>query len=160
MKGRKGSYEFPGEIRRYLIDLKSHRIQQEKNVDGSYEFPCVNPRHLCHRHRYAYCAVKRQESLYYSGIAIIDSDTFCVKTFDFGRDRFCGEPVFVPQPGYRYDPVSSQEPGWVLVEVYDSQAHQKSLAVFQTESLVDGPTSVVHLDCYVPLGLHGFWRSA
>jgi len=160
MKGRRGSYEFPGEIRRYVIDLKSHRIRQEKTVSGSYEFPRVNPQHVCHPYRYAYCAVKCQERLFFSGIAMIDIKDCTTRMFDFGRSRFCGEPVFVPQPGYRYDPRSSQEPGWILVEAYDTRTNHKSLAIFQTESLADGPTAWVHLDRYLPLGLHGFWKQA
>jgi len=160
MSGRRGNYEFPGEIWRYIIDLKSSRICQEKTVSGSYEFPSINPHHLCHPYRFTYCAFKHQESLFFSGVSMVDLKTFSYQMFDFGRGKFCGEPLFVPQPGFRYDPDLSQEPGWVLVEVYDTRTGHKSLAVFRTESFPDGPTAWVHLDQYLPLGLHGFWKQA
>jgi len=160
MSGRRGNYEFPGEICRYIIDMKSSRIYPEKTISGSYEFPSINPHCLCHPYRFTYCAFKHQESLFFTGVSMIDLKTSNYKMFDFGRGRFCGEPVFVPQPGCHYDPDLSHEPGWVLVEVYDTRTGHKSLAVFRTESLPDGPTAWVHLDQYLPLGLHGFWKQA
>jgi all-trans-8'-apo-beta-carotenal 15,15'-oxygenase len=160
MSGRRGSYGFPGEIRRYRIDLKSSRIHTERAVPGSYEFPSINPHHIGHPCRFVYCAAKRHDGVFYSGIVMIDLNTFITKTYDFGPTRFCGEPLFVPRPGYPYDPDSPHEPGWVLVEVYDARSGHKSLAVFQTDSLADGPTAWVHLDRYLPLGLHGCWKPA
>jgi all-trans-8'-apo-beta-carotenal 15,15'-oxygenase len=160
MEGRRGTFRYPGEVQRYIIELESSRVHQEKIVTGSYEFPWVNPHHICHPNRFAYCAVKLQKSLFYSGIAMVDFKAHSAKVFDFGQSQFCGEPVFVPEPGYRYDPSSAQEPGWLLVEVYNSLTRHKYLAVFHTKSLVDGPMTVVHIDRYLPFGLHGFWRPA
>ena len=160
MKGRRGSYEFPGEIHRYVIELKPHRLHHDKIVAGSYEFPCINSHNLCHPYRFGYCAVKPQADPFFTGIARIDFTTCHAKTFIFNSNQFCGEPIFVPQPGHHYDAESIHEPGWILVEVYDAGTHHKSLAVFEAESLTDGPTTWIHFDRYLPLGLHGFWKQA
>ncbi len=42
MSGRKGQYNYAGEIRRYVINLDKKKIRQEILDHGSYEFPFIN----------------------------------------------------------------------------------------------------------------------
>ena len=85
-------------------------------------------------------------------------DNLSSQSYDFGREKFCSEPAFVPMPGYRYSPWKGKEPGWLLTEVYDSRKHKTFLAIFRADHISDGPLALAYLDHTIPLGFHGFWH--
>ena len=80
--------------------------------------PVVNPHLSCHRHRYGYCARHGQAGWLWSSVARVDTQTGRVTGYDFGPGHYCGEPVFVPQPGVVYEAGAAAEPGWLLTVVY------------------------------------------
>jgi len=160
MKGRKGEFKYPGEIRRYIINLSSKKIRQEVMDTGSHEFPYVNPLLLGRKHRYGYFAMDTRNREFYSSIARVDMKTGKSERFDFGPGAFCSEPVFAPKPGVNYLPDNDREPGWLITEVLDGARHISYLAVFQAENVSAGPIANAYLRDQVPLGFHGFWRSA
>ena len=157
MVGHQGEHSFPGEIRRYIIDLDKRRIRQEIREGGGYEWPFVNQQHRCHRYRYVYLARARAGEFFWSSITRADMETGKTENYDFEERVYCGEPVFVPQPGFRYLPLASEEPGWVLTEVYSGLTNKSSLAVFRADRVADGPIALVHLSHHVPFSFHGFW---
>ena len=158
MSGRKGQYNHAGEIRRYIINPKNISIRNEVLDSGSYEFPFINPQHLCHKYRFGYLTRKQNKEIFFSGIARIDMENLNSQIYDFGHGNFCSEPVFVPLPGHRYSPRSDQEPGWLLTEVYDSENQKTLLAVFKADHISDGPMALAYLNQSIPLGFHGFWH--
>jgi all-trans-8'-apo-beta-carotenal 15,15'-oxygenase len=95
---------------------------------------------------------------FFTGISRIDTVSGKKQSFDFGSAVYCSEPLFVPRPGTEYAPGSVDEPGWVLVEVYDGLAGKGFLAIFDAESISSGPIAQAKLSHHVPLGFHGFWR--
>lgn len=160
MEGRKGDYRFPGEIRRYVIDPARRHVAQETLSGANHEFPCVNPRHACHRNRFGYFVSIVPGEAFFTAVVRFDTQTGKSDRYDFGPGVYCSEPVFAPEPNFAYDAASAQEPGWLLTEVYDSLQHQSFLAIFRADSLGDGPAAIVRLRHHVPLGFHGFWRPA
>lgn len=159
MSGRRGTGTFPGEIRRYVINLRRQSIRQEILETGHHEFPFVNPQHSCHKHRFGYCATGREGAIFFSGIERVDLKNGKSEAYDFGEGLYCGEPVFAPQPGFVYTADAAQEPGWLLSEVYDSRTKKSFLAILQAEQVSAGPVATVHLTHHVPLSFHGYWQS-
>jgi all-trans-8'-apo-beta-carotenal 15,15'-oxygenase len=158
MEGRKGQYNFPGEIRRYIIHTTRQTVYSEILDKGDYEFPFVNPQHVCHRHRFGYFANKLKGEIFFTGIARVDMETLDSDSYRFGKDVFCSEPVFIPKPQYLYSSAKNAEPGWLLTEVLDAGNLKTSLALFESDCLSVGPVAWVHLYHFMPLGLHGFWH--
>jgi all-trans-8'-apo-beta-carotenal 15,15'-oxygenase len=158
MAGRKGQYNYPGEIRRYVINYKKKKIRQEILDEASYEFPFINLQHQCHRYRFAYFAKKNNKEVFFTGIARVDLKNIRSETYEFGPGKFCSEPVFVQIPGYMYSSETGEEPGWLLTEVYDSWKQKTFLAIFRADHISEGPLSQAYLTHPIPLGFHGYWH--
>jgi all-trans-8'-apo-beta-carotenal 15,15'-oxygenase len=157
MVGRKGTYSFPGAVRRYLIDPARRTIRQEV-VDGeNYEWPRVNELHRCYPYRLCYMLQTRPGDFFWTILCRIDMQTGRIDRYDFGPGSYLTEPVFVPLPGRRYQPESVSEQGLILTEAYDSSTRRSYLAVFNAEHLSDGPIARVHLNHHVPFSYHGWW---
>ena len=158
MEGRKGQYNYPGEIRRYVINMARQNIRLEILDRGDYEFPFINPQYVCHKNRFGYFAKRFRDELFFTGIARVDMKTLNSKSFDFGRGIFCSEPVFIPKAQHIYSPDTQEEPGWLLAEVYDSGKQRTSLALFRSDHVSEGPIAKAYLNHPMPLGFHGFWQ--
>ena len=158
MEGRKGEYNYPGEIRRYVINPAKKNILSETLDKGDYEFPFVNPRYVCHKHRFGYFAQRLRGEVYFTGIGRVDMKTLNSANYDFGKGIFCSEPVFIPRPNFIYSPDSDSEPGWLVTEVLDSGKQKTFLALFRSDYVSEGPIAKAYLNHPMPLGLHGFWH--
>lgn len=160
MAGRRGEYNYPGALRRYLIDPVEKSIRMETLDLGSYEWPRVNELHRSHRYRFAYLAKCREGEFFWSYITRVDMETGRSESCDFGEGVYCTEPVFAPKPGFPFEPDSPSEPGWILSEVYDSRTKKSFLAVLDAERVASGPLAVIHLTHHAPFSYHGFWQAA
>jgi all-trans-8'-apo-beta-carotenal 15,15'-oxygenase len=158
MDGRKGQYKYPGQIRRYVINYKKKKIHQEILDTGSYEFPFINLQYGCHRYRFGYFAKKHSGEIFFTGIARVDMENMRADTYEFGRGKYCSEPVFAQIPHHRYAPETGEEPGWLLTEVYDSRKHKTFLAIFRANHISEGPLAQAYLHHPIPLGFHGYWH--
>ncbi len=159
MRGEKGEVKYRGKIRRYVISLGDKEIRQEISNSGGYEWPFVNPVHRCHPYRMGYFAQAADGEFFWSRIAKVDMQTGKVEDYDFGKGLYCGEPVFVPEPGVQYRSEDAKECGWLLTEVYNSATAKTFLAVLRADRVADGPIAVVHLSHHVPFSLHGYWHN-
>ena len=159
MQGHRGQYNYPGEIRRYVIHTTKKNIRLEILDKGDYEFPFVNPQFVCHKHRLGYFAKRHKDQVFFTEIARIDMETLKSESYNFGKGVFCSEPVFVPKPKHIYPSDASAEPGWLLTEVYNSGKQKTLLAIFRANHVSEGPVAEAYLNHSMPLGLHGFWLS-
>ncbi|MBT8369020.1 MAG: carotenoid oxygenase family protein [Deltaproteobacteria bacterium] len=159
MEGHRGQYNYPGEIRRYVIHTAKKNIRLEILDKGDYEFPFVNPQFVCRKHRFGYFAKRYKSQVFFTEIARIDMETLKSESYNFGNGVFCSEPVFVPKPNHIYPPDASTEPGWLLTEVYNSGKQKTFMAVFRANQISEGPIAKAYLGHPMPLGLHGFWHS-
>lgn len=155
MEGRPGHYKYPGELRRYHIDLSTRRLQEEVLDPGNFDFPTVNPARLCYRHRYGYFARIQNNEGFFNGIARVDYENGKTEICNFGPGVYCSEPVFASMSGRS---LLIEDSGWVLTEVYDSTTQKSFLAVLDACNLPSGPLAKIHLTHHVPLGFHGFWQ--
>ena len=150
MRGEDGEAEFPGTIRRYVIDLKTKALRQEIIDAGNHEFPMINLRVGLQEHRYGYFACGRAGDWILDGVARVDMDSGAREEFRFGPRHFVGEPIFAPRG-------SSEGDGWILTQVQSGETGKSFLAVFDAGNLGAGPVAKVHLRHHVPLSFHGYW---
>jgi all-trans-8'-apo-beta-carotenal 15,15'-oxygenase len=158
MTGRRGINKYPGELRRYRIDLGGKTIRQEILDRSNYEWPRINERHRGSRYRYGYLAKCRPGEFFWSIVTRVDMQWGKVESYEFGPGIYCSEAVFVPLPAYHYLPDSLEEPGWLLTECYNGRTKRSFLAILRAERLADGPVALVHLSHHVPFSFHGFWQ--
>jgi all-trans-8'-apo-beta-carotenal 15,15'-oxygenase len=119
MAGRKGQYNYPGEIRRYIINTAKRNIRLEILDKGDYEFPFVNPQYVCHKHRFGYFAQRNKDEMFFTGIARIDMKTLKSESYNWGKGIFCSEPAFIPKPNHIYSADTDTEPGWLLTDIHN-----------------------------------------
>ena len=150
MRGEDGEAEFPGTIRRYVIDLKTKALRQEIIDTGNHEFPMIDLRVGLGKYRYGYFACGRSGDWILDGVARVDMDSGARKEFRFGPRHFVSEPIFAPRG-------SSEDDGWILTQVQSGETGKSFLAVFDARDLAAGPIAKVHLRHHVPLSFHGFW---
>ena len=150
MRGEEGRAEFPGTIRRYVIDLKTSTLRQETVDAGMHEFPMIDYRAGLRKHRYGYFACGQTGDWILDGVARMDMDSGAREEFRFGPRHFVGEPVFAPRGNNEGD-------GWLLSQVHSDDIDKNFLAVFDAGSLAAGPLAQVQLRHHVPLSFHGFW---
>ncbi len=81
------------------------------------------------------------------------------RSYDFGEGIYATEPVFVPVPGHEYTPEGTDEPGWLMSEVYNGHTKKSFLAVLRADAIEDGPVAIAHLTHHVPHTFHGFWQA-
>jgi all-trans-8'-apo-beta-carotenal 15,15'-oxygenase len=159
MAGRRGEFAFPGALWRYLIDPAARTIREEMLGEGSYEWPRVNEQHRCHDYRFGYLVKTRPGDFFWTIVSRVDMRTGRTVNYDFGAGCYLTEPVFVPLPGRVYLPGDASEPGFLLIEAYDSLTRHSFLAVLQADNIGAGPVAIVHLEHHVPFSYHGWWSA-
>ncbi len=153
MRGVAGNAESPGRLRRHVIDLGAGRLREEFLADGHYEFPMIDARVGCRRHRYAYLAHGDASRWFHDGLARVDVETGARELYDFGPSCYVGEPIFAPRGPDEGD-------GWLLVQVLDGTTEKGFLALFDAADVAAGPVARVLLDHPTPMSFHGDWRAA
>jgi len=159
MRGEKGKFSYSGKLRRYRIDPVGKSAREELVGGENFEWPRINPRHLCHDYRYTYICQGYPGEFFWSIVTRLDMTNGKSSSYDFGRAEFCSEPVFIPLPGRSYEPDDPEEPGWLLTEVYDSKTRTSYLAVLRAERIADGPLARIRLTHHAPFSYHGWWSA-
>ena len=152
----------PGSVRLVRINLRTRKIYQEhltQDPDRTYEFPVINEQFSAQQNNYGYLASGKIMGAFHHEISRVNIHTGRIETFDFGKDQYCGEPIFVPKPGFAYQPDSSTEPGWIMTLVFDQQSDKSYVAILNTAAIADGPIAKVHLQHHSPMSFHGTWRA-
>ena len=151
MQGRNGRAEFPGTLRRYRIDTRAARIDEESLNDGSCEFPMTDPRVQGHPHQVSYLTHATGEHWHHDALARVDVETGSRQVHRSGERCAVGEPVFAPKPGGRIDE------GWLLALVLDGDLGRSRLEILDAQRVSDGPLATVELEHHVPISFHGWW---
>lgn len=154
MQGRHGLAQYPGQVRRYLIDLEKKVAREEIVSPLNHEFPMTCPSTALRRHRYGYFTTAPQTTVFHNGLARIDMQTGERETFFMGDKVQLGEPIYVAAPD------STEEQGWLLSVGLDGDTGKSFLGIFAAHHLPEGPVAIVHLDHPMPLSFHGTWHKA
>ena len=151
-RGEEGEAEFPGRVRRYLIDPRARTLREEIVDAGNHEFPMIDPRVGLGEHRHGYFSCGETGDWVLDGVARLDMAGGTRDEFRFGPRHFVGEPVFAPRGDAEGD-------GWLLTLVQSGETGNGFLAVFDAENLAAGPLAKVHLGHHAPISFHGCWQA-
>lgn len=154
MQHRYGLAQYPGQVRRYLINLDTKTAREEVISPLNHEFPMVNPTIALGRHHYGYFTTAPQATVFHNGLARINMQTGERDAFYMSDKTHLGEPIFVA------DPNATDEQGWLLSVGLNGETGKSFLGVFAAQQLADGPVAIIHLDFPMPLSFHGWWHNA
>lgn len=151
MRGHDGVHGAPGTLRRYILDLNTGQLAHSVLLDGNFEFPSVDWRHVGGAHRRVFMTRGPQAGALHSGIAAFDTETGALDAFDFGAHVNAGEPVFAPAPDEETDA------GWLITQILDTRRGASAFAVFDARQVRAGPVAQVQLNEALPISFHGHW---
>lgn len=140
---------------RWRFNLNTGETKEEKLDDVPSEFPRVNEQLLGRPNRYGYTARAAANSMpLFDGLIKYDLLDGSSQIHEFGRGRYGGEGVFVPQPG-----ASNEDDGWLLTFVYDEVENTSELVVINATDMRSEPVARILIPTRVPYGFHGAWVS-
>lgn len=143
--------EVAPELVRWTIDPDSGRVSSDTIDTNGQEFPRVDPRVECHRHRYGYTVSTSGESVRgFDGLIKHDLEAGTRRLHAMADGRAPGEGVFVPVG-------DGEDEGYVLSVVYNPGTDRSEVIVIDAQRFTDDPVAVVELPSRVPFGFHGSW---
>jgi carotenoid cleavage dioxygenase len=136
-------------LERWIIDSAAESVTTEIIDDRHQEFPRVDPRVECHRHRYGYGVAFKMEV---GPGPLLKHDLECRTTevHDVGEQGAASEGVFVPVG-------AGEDEGYVLSVVYDGATSSSHVRIIDAQNFTGPPVAKIHLPQRVPFGFHGNW---
>ena len=136
---------------RWTLNRTNGRLIEVLMDDRGNEFPRINGRHAGQAYRYLYTSYWG-DNVAFGPAMKHDLERGTTEVHDYGRARMTSEPVFVRKPG-----ASSEDEGWILSYVYDSDRHQSDVVILDAQDFAGDPIATIHLPVRVPFGFHGGW---
>ncbi|WOH05852.1 hypothetical protein DCAR_0625273 [Daucus carota subsp. sativus] len=138
------------------LDLKTGKSTRRPILSGddqvNLEAGMVNKHKLGRKTQFAYLAIAEPWPKV-SGFAKVDLFSGQVKKFFYGKEKFGGEPLFLPR-----DPNSENEDdGYILVFVHDEKMWKSELQIINAMTLE--LEASIKLPSRVPYGFHGTFIS-
>ncbi|WP_183098094.1 carotenoid oxygenase family protein [Nocardioides pelophilus] len=144
-----GPNEGAATLTRFVLDLTSGKVREDRFDERSQEFPRIDERLTGRRHRFGYAIELSGPA---PGDAVVKHDLVAGTTQSraLGRGRQASEFCFVPTPGG-----TAEDDGVLMGYVFDKARGVSDLQVLDAQTLEDVAT--VHLPGRVPAGFHGNW---
>jgi all-trans-8'-apo-beta-carotenal 15,15'-oxygenase len=142
----------PGQLWRFHLNLEHLTVERELIEPRCCEFPCLHPDKVARSHRYLYMGAAHGEAGHapLQAFVKVDVETGSKQLWSAAPRGFTGEPIFVPRPNG-----TSEDDGWVLGLVYDSDQHRSDVVILDAKDFNKGAVARLHLKHHVPYGLHG-----
>ncbi len=158
MWGRWERWDAPSRHARLTLQPTRGRVREER-VEGSGEFPRVDPRRVGRRHRYIYALTQleggeRAHPLF-DAVECRDLQTGERQSWGYPAGVIPEEHVFVPR-----SPTAPEGEGWLLGSALDSARGATQLRVFDAQALDAGPVALARLPYPLPIGFHGCFTAA
>jgi all-trans-8'-apo-beta-carotenal 15,15'-oxygenase len=146
-----------GVISRIRINPKTKSIKKHTITDLPGEFPRIHPKMECIKTEWAYLAANTQvkEGGFFKALMKLNRDTGDHSLFDFGDQCVAQEPVFIPKTNEQ-----SEDDGWLMALVYNSQSKTTDLVILDALGVSDGPVATIHLPLNAGTTFHGTWVRA
>jgi carotenoid cleavage dioxygenase len=135
----------------------TRRTAKQEIVEGSVEFPRVDPRYVGRRYRQLFSVAFIGRSGPWRGFNAVvrrDIETGQTDVFDYGENIMAEEHVVVP----RVD--GKEGAGWAIGTALDVTSNATMLSVFDALNLASGPIVQARLPYALPLGFHGNFAAA
>ncbi|MXR21610.1 carotenoid oxygenase family protein [Halobacterium bonnevillei] len=116
-----------GDLRRYSVPLDGGRATHETLAAGGLSLPRFDERRRGRPYQYAYATRAGGEDGAPNHLVRVDLETLETRVWE-EAETFCGEPVFVPEPG------GGERDGVVLSVVLDAAREQSFLLVLDADS--------------------------
>jgi carotenoid cleavage dioxygenase len=163
MRGRPGESEppAPSVYTRYRVDTRSGRCAQAPMLgpDLESEFPVIDPRVSCQRHRRILMLTREHNSQAphpnLNAVSLFDEPADTLQTYTYPDELIPEEHLFVPKPGS-----SPEGRGWILGSSMNYERARTEISVFDASAVDAGPIYQGALPYVIPLGLHGRFAGA
>lgn len=139
------------------------------------DFPCIHPRFVGRKCRYAYVAtmvIECGDAVKWNGVAKIDLWAEHAEDAEVGKIKlpvgcYNGETVFLPRSE---DPsqCASEDDGYLITYVHDdstaaddgsSSSSGSSLVIWDALTMSSQPLAVIQMPARVPYGFHAYWMN-
>lgn len=142
-------YEKGSNLIRWVIDPTAGTVETTTLSEIDIEFPRVNPRVECYKHRFGY-ALRTGGTHGFSDLLKFDLDAGTTQTYGVGDHCAGGEPVFVdPENG------EAEDAGYILSVIYNGDTELSELHIIDAQDFESKALAVVKLNVRVPFGFHG-----
>jgi carotenoid cleavage dioxygenase len=137
-----------GAIQRFIINLDAKHCSSDALTEMKHEFPNIHPQLNGEYYQYLYCnSLEGQECKFLNSIQKINMATGKIQIWK--KDQYYpGEPVFVASNN-----PASEDDGVLLSIIYNNANQCSLLAIIDAKTMQE--IAEVHLNFYLPLGLHG-----
>ena len=142
-------YEKGTNLVRWVIDPTAATVETTVLSDIDVEFPRVNPRFECYKHRFGY-ALTASGAHGFSDLVKFDLVAGTTQTYQVGDNCAGGEPVFVESANG-----DAEDAGYILSVVYNGDTQLSELHIIDAQNFQSNPLAVVKLNARVPFGFHG-----
>jgi len=144
----------PGQLWRFTFDLNQNTAESQLIEPRCCEFPTLHPDRVGRDYRYLFMGAAHNETgnAPLQGILKFDHETQERQFWTAAPEGYVSEPIFVPK-----SQGESEDAGWLLTLVYNSQHHRSDLVILDGEDLNRGAIARLHLRYHIPYGLHGSW---
>ena len=139
-----------GQLRRFRVNLTTHRVTQTLLLERCCEFPQVHPQRVGRAYRRVYLGVAADPvaNAPLQGIMALDVETGRQQMWLAGRRGFVSEPVFVPRG-------EAEDQGWLITVVYNAARQCSDVVILDAADVAAGAVATLHLRHHIPYGLHG-----
>jgi carotenoid cleavage oxygenase len=150
---RHGPDEGTPTLDRWTVDLRAHKVLEERIDDHAQEFPRIDERLTGRRARYGYSVGFQPDAEPAPTVLRHDMAKGDTEVRSLGPNRQAGEFVFVPDA-----PDTDEDQGVLMGFVYNVDTDRSDLVVLDAATLAT--VADIHLPTRVPHGFHGNWLPA
>lgn len=146
-------------MHRWRFNLQAGTYKEEQVDDIPSDFPRIDDARVGYGNRYSYNArfaknADPGDPPAFEGITKYDLKTGRSEVHMHGKNRYGGEPVFVPRANGK-----DEDDGWVVTYVYDEDSGDSEMVVLDAKHISGAPVARVIIPTRVPYGFHGAWVS-
>ena len=141
------NYNKGSQLVRWTIDVDAGSVETTVLSEIDQEFPRVNPRVECHKHRYGY-SLETGGRHGFGGLLKFDLEAGTTERHAVGENNAGGEPVFVATG-------DAEDEGYIISVIYNGDTDTSEVHIIDAQHFDTDPVAIVKLGTRVPFGFHG-----
>lgn len=144
-----------GRMQRAVIDINDQSIQTQFLSNEAVEFPRINSAYQGKEYRYSYTLSNqdrcRKMQPWFEGYRKFDFENNVSEFYKFPIGHYGMEPCFIASGS------NKEDEGYVVASILDSNNSNTYIAIFDAQSLQEGPIAKLHFDQPLPIAFHGIF---